>query len=44
MIFAMAHNQLKAVTWDHAAWGKVNPPAMSKGYKVKYLFWSTTMR
>ena len=44
MVFAMAHNQLKAVTWDKAAWGTVNPPAMSKGYKVKYLFWTTTMR
>ncbi len=44
MVFQTTHSQLKAVVWDHAAWGTTNPPAMTKGYKVKYLFWTTTMR
>jgi hypothetical protein len=44
MVFEASHNQLKAVTWDHADWGKATPPVMGKGYKVKYLFWSTSMR
>jgi hypothetical protein len=44
MVFEAGHNQLKAVTWDHADWGKATPPVMGKGYKVKYLFWSTSMR
>jgi hypothetical protein len=44
MIFQSVHDKLQAVTWDHEAWGNVQPPTMTKGYKVKYLFWSATMR
>jgi hypothetical protein len=44
MVFAVEHNKLQPVTWDHAAWGDALPPTMTKGYKVKYLFWTTTMR
>ncbi len=44
MVFENTHNHLKAVSWDHAAWGNTTPPVMTKGYKVKYLFWTTTMR
>jgi hypothetical protein len=31
MIFQPGHDGLQAVTWDHAAWGKVTPPPMKKG-------------
>ena len=44
MVFQPLHNKLQPVTWDHQAWGTTQPPTMTKGYKVKYLFWSTTMR
>ena len=44
MVFEPAHGKLQAISWDHQAWGNARPPAMTKGYKVKYLFWSTTMR
>lgn len=44
MVFQSVHNKLQAVTWDHEAWGNVQPPVMTKGYKVKYLFWAATMR
>jgi hypothetical protein len=44
MVFEAAHNKLQAVSWDHDAWGNAHPPTMTKGYKVKYLFWTTTMR
>lgn len=44
MVFEALHNKLQPVTWDHAAWGNTPPPSMTKGYKVKYLFWNTTMR
>jgi hypothetical protein len=44
MVFQSVHNKLQAVTWNREAWGKAQPPAMTKGYKVKYLFWTTTMR
>ena len=44
MFFRPEHNKLQAVSWNHEVWGNTQPPAMSKGYKVKYLFWSTTMR
>ena len=44
MVFESAHNKLQAVSWNHEVWGNTNPPAMTKGYKVKYLFWTTTMR
>jgi hypothetical protein len=43
MVFQVVHNKLQAVTWNHEAWGAAHPPAMEKGYKVKYLFWTTTM-
>lgn len=44
MVFEIVHNKLQAVSWNHEAWGAAQPPAMTKGYKVKYLFWTTTMR
>jgi hypothetical protein len=44
MVFEVLHNKLQPVTWDHEAWGNAHPPTMTKGYKVKYLFWTTTMR
>ena len=44
MVFALGHNELQAVSWNHDAWGSAKPPVMKKGYKVKYLFWSATMR
>jgi hypothetical protein len=44
MVFEAGHNQLKPVSWDHADGGKTTPPVMDKGYKVKYLFWTTPMR
>ena len=44
MVFEATHDKLKAVSWDRQAWGKNQPPTMTKGYKVKYLFWTTTMR
>jgi hypothetical protein len=44
MVFEPAHGKLQAISWDHEAWGTAQPPAMTKGYKVKYLFWTTTMR
>jgi hypothetical protein len=31
MTFAPGHDGLQAVTWDHAAWGKLTPPLMKKG-------------
>jgi hypothetical protein len=42
MVFQAAHDGLQAVTWDHASWGKVTPPSMKKGSKVKQLYWTTT--
>jgi hypothetical protein len=42
MVFAPAHEGLQAVTWNHTAWGKVDPPPMKKGFKVKQLYWLTT--
>lgn len=42
MVFQPAHDGLQAVTWNRAAWGKVDPPPMKKGYKVKQLYWLTT--
>ena len=44
MVFQVVHNKLQPVTWNHEACGTAHPPAMQKGYKVKYLFWTTTMR
>jgi hypothetical protein len=44
MVFEVLHNKLQPVAWDHEAWGATQPPTMTKGYKVKYLFWTTTMR
>jgi hypothetical protein len=43
MVFQVVHNKLQPVTWNHEAWGTAHPPTMEKGYKVKYLFWTTTM-
>jgi hypothetical protein len=42
MVFQPAHDGLQAVTWNHASWGKVAPPPMKKGFKVKELYWFTT--
>jgi hypothetical protein len=44
MVFQVVHNKLQPVSWNHEAWGTAHPPTMEKGYKVKYLFWTTTMR
>ena len=44
MVFEVVLSKLQAVSWNHEAWGSAQPPAMTKGYKVKYLFWTTTMR
>ncbi len=44
MVFEVQHSKLQPVSWDHEAWGNKQPPTMTKGYKVKYLFWTTTMR
>jgi hypothetical protein len=44
MVFESTHNKLQAVSWNHEVWGDTAPPTMTKGYKVKYLFWTTTMR
>jgi uncharacterized protein (DUF58 family) len=44
MVFESVHNKLEAVSWNHEIWGNIHPPTMTKGYKVKYLFWTTTMR
>ena len=41
MVFQPAHDGLQAVTWNHASWGKVTPPPMKKGTKVKQLYWLT---
>ena len=42
MVFQPAHDGLQAVTWNRASWGKVDPPPMKKGFKVKQLYWLTT--
>ena len=42
MVFEPGHDGLQAVTWNHASWGKVEPPPMKKGFKVKQLYWLTT--
>lgn len=45
MAFASGHDGLQAVTWNHATWGRENPPPMRKGgAKVKDLYWFTTNR
>jgi hypothetical protein len=44
MVFQTAHDKLQPVTWDHQAWGTTQPPTLTKGYKVKYLFWTTIMK
>jgi hypothetical protein len=41
MVFQPAHDGLQAVSWNHAAWGKLTPPPMKKGYKVKQTYWLT---
>jgi hypothetical protein len=42
MVFQPAHDGLQAITWNHASWGKVDPPSMKKGFKVKQRYWLTT--
>lgn len=42
MVFQSTHDGLRAVTWNRASWGKVDPPPMKKGFKVKQLYWFTT--
>jgi hypothetical protein len=42
MVFQPAHDGLQAVSWNHTSWGKVDPPPMKKGFKVKQLYWLTT--
>jgi hypothetical protein len=42
MAFEPAHDGLQAITWNHAVWGKDNPPPMKKGFKVKETYWLTT--
>jgi hypothetical protein len=34
-VFQPGHDGLEAVTWNHAAWGKTNPPPMKNRSKVK---------
>ena len=42
MAFQTSHDGLQAVTWNHAAWGKANPPPMKKGgAKIKEHYWFT---
>jgi hypothetical protein len=42
MSFQLGHDGLQAVTWNHATWGKENPPPMKKGgAKVKDHYWLT---
>jgi hypothetical protein len=42
MVFQPGHDGLQAVTWNHATWGKVNPPPLKKGgAKVKERYWFT---
>jgi hypothetical protein len=35
MVFQPGHDGLQAVTWNHATWGKTNPPPMKNKSKVK---------
>jgi len=39
MVVRSAHVGLRAVTWNQTSWGKVDPPPMGKGFKVKHLYW-----
>jgi hypothetical protein len=42
MAFQPSHDGLQAVTWNHATWGKANPPPMKKGgAKIKEHYWFT---
>ena len=43
MVFQVVHNKLQASHLESRSVGNAHPPAMEKGYKVKYLFWTTTM-
>jgi hypothetical protein len=36
MVFQPVDDGLRAVTWSHASLGKVDPPPMGKGFKVKH--------
>jgi hypothetical protein len=43
MAFQPGHDGLQATTWNHATWGKDNPPPMKKGgAKIKEHYWLTT--
>jgi hypothetical protein len=42
MAFQSTRDGLRAVTWNHTSWGKVDPPPMKRGFKVKHLYWLTT--
>jgi hypothetical protein len=44
MVFQPEKDGLQAVSWNHASWGKVEPPPMKKGFKIKRLYWLTTTR
>jgi hypothetical protein len=44
MTLAPCPGGLQAVAWNHSKWGKVTPPPMKKGYKVKSMYWFTTVR
>lgn len=44
LVLQPIHDGLQAVTWNHARWGNVTPPAMKKGTKVKQLYWFDTVR
>ncbi len=35
MVFEAGHDGLHAVSWNHAIWGKTNPPPMKNKAKVK---------
>jgi hypothetical protein len=35
MVFEASHDGLHAVSWNHATWGKMNPPPMKNKAKVK---------
>lgn len=35
MVFQPGHDGLQAVSWNHAIWGKTNPPPMKNRSKVK---------
>lgn len=44
MIFEAVHDGLRATTWNRAIWGKVIPPPLKKGSKVREKYWFDTVR